>query len=353
MQDRLTLLNTWLKRTLTGTDQGDFDLEPVAGDASFRRYFRLHTQNGGRYIVMDAPPEKEDCRPFVAVTRAWSAYNICVPNIYFEDIEQGFLLLEDFGDTQLFDTVCQADTKTQNDIYSLALDALQALQAMPTQALTHNIYDRALLMRELRLFSDWLIADALSINLTNEQTQLLEAGFELLIENALSQALCVVHRDYHSRNLMIRGDQKIGIIDFQDAVIGPYTYDLVSLLRDCYIQLEPALIKKLALGFKSNSSNEQIRALPEAIFLRHFDLMGIQRHMKAAGIFARLALRDGKLGYLQDIPRTFSYITEVCSKYGELQALATFLDEEVEPHIQAFIDSHTTSRQTRPQEAAK
>ena len=353
MQDRLSLLNTWLKQILRGVDQAQFKVEPVAGDASFRRYFRVITQSGKRYIAMDAPPEKEDCKPFVAVTCAWSEHGIAVPKIYSEDIEQGFLLLEDFGDTQLFDMVDQADTRTQSDIYTAALDELQKLQALPLKELEHDSYDRALLTRELKLFSDWLIAEAMSIKLTDEQTQLLEAGFEVLIDNALSQELCVVHRDYHSRNLMILDNEQIGVIDFQDAVIGPYTYDLVSLLRDCYIRLNPELIEDLALGFKSGSANKNIRALPEQVFLRHFDLMGVQRHMKAAGIFARLALRDGKLSYLQDIPRTFSYITEVCSKYEELQALATFLIKEIEPSIQGFIDSQTLDKPERSQEAAK
>lgn len=353
MQDRLSLLNTWLKQILRGVDQAQFKVEPVAGDASFRRYFRVIAQSGKRYIAMDAPPEKEDCKPFVAVTCAWSEHGIAVPKIYSEDIEQGFLLLEDFGDTQLFDMVDQADTRTQSDIYTTALDELQKLQALPLKELEHDSYDRALLARELALFSDWLITKALSIKLTSEQANLLDASFELLIENALSQEHCVVHRDYHSRNLMVLDDKQIGVIDYQDAVIGPYTYDLVSLLRDCYIRLNSELIKDLALGFKSGSANRNIRALPEQVFLRHFDLMGVQRHMKAAGIFARLALRDGKLGYLQDIPRTFSYITEVCSKYEELQALATFLSNEVEPHIQTFIDSQTADKQAGLKETEK
>lgn len=347
MQDRLSLLNTWLKLILRGADEAQFKVEPVAGDASFRRYFRVITQSGKRYIAMDAPPEKEDCKPFIAVTRAWSEHGIAVPKIYSEDITQGFLLLEDFGDTQLFDRVDQADSKTQSDIYTTALEELQKLQALPVKELEHDRYDRALLTREVKLFSDWLITEAISIKLTSEQTQVLEAGFDVLIDNALSQELCVVHRDYHSRNLMIRDDEQIGVIDFQDAVIGPYTYDLVSLLRDCYIRLNPELIKDLALGFKSDSASENIRALPEQVFLRHFDLMGVQRHMKAAGIFARLALRDGKLGYLQDILRTFSYITEVCSQYKELQALATLLNDLVEPKVRGFIRNQAPLTKTK------
>lgn len=339
MPDRIEQLNDWLRLNLPDNKDQTPALESVAGDASFRRYFRVKNADHKTFIVMDAPPEKEDCRPFVEITEAWRKQGVKLPELFAIDLEQGFLILEDFGDTLLFQTVDGKSQDEQRSVYLKAIDSLAGIQGLDN-AKQLPAYDRALLERELALFTDWLIGTALNITLDDAEQTIIRMAFEILIDNALSQAQCAVHRDYHSRNLMALQSGQVGIIDFQDAVYGPVTYDLVSLLRDCYIELDSNLVQELALNYKQTSTIETVRSANEALFLKQFDLMGIQRHMKAAGIFARLALRDGKFGYLNDIPRTFGYILKQTARYNELQSLHSLLKNRIEQPMLNFVASH-------------
>jgi N-acetylmuramate 1-kinase len=343
MDSRYHSMEIWLAQTLAKleiTNLDSLEVSPVAGDASFRRYFRAQSPTFS-FIVMDAPPEKENSVPFVDIAQLWKAHGIRVPEIIALDLEQGFLLLEDFGDTQLFTAVNNERNAQTDVIYREAINALQPIQALHSgYASSLPQYDEALLRREMALFTDWLVDKALQLELTTSERSIIDEAFDILVAQALNQPKAVVHRDYHSRNLMITKDKQIGIIDFQDAVFGPATYDLVSLLRDCYLEWPQDFIDAHCQEFLDSSSLTELKAMPFSQFTRCFDLMGIQRHLKAAGIFARLALRDGKYGYLADVPRTLSYITQVASKYDELKGLGAFVSMRVLPAFQEFLLEH-------------
>jgi len=332
MPQRLEQLKFWL------TSEAGLpacDITPASGDASFRRYFRVTLPDGGSRIAMDAPPEREDCRPFVAVARALRELGLNAPEIHAEDLEQGFLLLDDLGSCPYLDAL--RDEAAVERLYGDALSALVVIQACgPRGGLPP--YDRKLLLSEMALFRHWLLGEKLGLELTPAEGFMLDAAFDLLADNALEQPQVCVHRDYHSRNLMVTPSPNPGILDFQDAVIGPVTYDLVSLLRDCYIRWPRERVEEWAMGyFHLAVQSGVLRPEDEGNFLRWFDLMGIQRHLKAAGIFARLDRRDGKPGYLKDIPRTLGYIVEVAASYPELKPLGRFVAERVAPEAEAFL----------------
>ncbi len=335
MPERLQKLRSWIQQLEQIPD--GFELTPASGDASFRRYFRLALPDGATCIAMDAPPHREDCGPFLHLARAFAEQGLHVPAILAADLEQGFLLLSDLGDTLYLDRLNDA---TVERLYGDALGALMTIQACgPTEGLP--AYDRALLGAEMGLFTDWLLGRKLGLALDAQERALLERSFEALIANALEQPQVCVHRDYHSRNLMVTPGADAapnpGILDFQDAVVGPLTYDLVSLLRDCYIRWPRQRVEDWAAGFFHLALHSGV-ARPEhqARFMRWFDLMGVQRHLKAAGIFARLDQRDGKPGYLQDIPRTLGYIVEVGADYPETADLARLVSERVLPATRGF-----------------
>jgi aminoglycoside/choline kinase family phosphotransferase len=329
MPERLKLLKHWLEDEL---DFSEYNLKPASSDASFRRYFRV-THAGSSFIVMDAPPEKENTRPFVTVARLLLDVGVNVPEILDESPELGFLLLSDLGSRPYLDDLSD---QTVERLYGDALGALATIQAgVPAPGVLPD-YDHALLMREMALFRDWLVGTHLGIVPNAVQSALLERSFALLAENALTQPQVCVHRDYHSRNLMTTPRNNPGILDFQDAVIGPVTYDLVSLLRDCYIAWPRARVEAWALGYLELALQSGIlREEHEdpAQFLRWFDLMGVQRHLKASGIFARLYHRDGKSGYLNDIPRTLGYVIDVASRHGEIADLGEFIESELMPRL--------------------
>jgi hypothetical protein len=311
-------------------------LSDVSGDASFRRYFRYQT-GAKAFILMDAPPEKEDSSRFVSIGQHWYRQGIPVPAILNEDLAQGFMLLEDFGDRQLFSALlsnAKPDVSKGQRLYSKAISLLHKIQDIDDDS-RHPLppYDEALFRREMALFTDWLLAEALALSLDSNVAKALQQNFDTLVNCALAQVQVPVHRDYHSRNLMLRPDNSIGLIDFQDAVSGPYTYDLVSLLRDCYVAWPQSLITELCQTYQRQTTHAKISQLTRQHFQRDFDLMGLQRHLKAAGIFARLALRDGKVGYLDDIPRTLNYIVEVSGKYPELSALHQLVTTHVLPRM--------------------
>ncbi len=307
-----------------------FSLQPASEDASFRRYFRLADAHGGTRIVMDAPPEKEDCAPFVDVARRLRDAGVHAPEVLEQDLEQGFLLLEDLGGQDYLGALNEDSVER---LYGDALAALMSMQACIDPAGLPD-YDRELLLTEMSLFRDWLLGTHLGLTLDRGEEQMLAETFDLLAEAALEQPRVFVHRDYHSRNLMTGLAHAPGVLDFQDAVRGPVTYDAVSLLRDCYVSWPQQQVDEWAWGFFQLAVQSGVmREEQEKDFLRWFDLMGAQRHLKAAGIFARLNHRDGKPGYLKDIPRTLGYIVQVAQRQQELAPLADFISRRVLPRL--------------------
>ncbi len=325
---RITTLIDWLRNSLSL----DIDhLEAASGDASFRRYFRIG-HNNAQQIVMDAPPDKENILAFIRVAELFNSAGLHVPAIYRQNIEQGFLLLEDFGSTSLLDSL---RAENADRLYRQALDTLFKLQTgIDIDNCGLPAYDKAMLDRELGIFHEWFLEKLLGLVLPAAVNIRLR---ELLIDSALQQPQVCVHRDYHSRNLMVLDRDSPGIIDFQDAVVGPISYDPVSLLRDCYIRWPQTQVEQWAERYYRQLLNAKLLAVDFAQFKRWFDLMGLQRHLKAIGIFSRLHLRDGKPGYLADIPRTFDYILEVCEIYPELAEFNRFLHRQVLPVYQAAL----------------
>ncbi len=313
------LLN-WLK------DELEMDIkscQPASSDASFRRYFRVKTATK-QYIVMDAPPEKENINAFITVAELFSQADVNTPNIYAQNLERGFLLLEDFGSTSFLDLLAQ---ETADNLYQSAMTSLFQLQTrLEANTTLLPQYDRALLLTELNIFNEWYLEKRLNITMPEHIRSSLH---HFLIQSALEQPYICVHRDYHSRNLMVLEQNSPGVIDFQDAVIGPITYDLVSLLRDCYISWPTVLIEQWLQQYYQRLLKAGLIQVRFEQFKRWFDLMGIQRHLKAIGIFSRLKLRDNKPDYLQDIPRTMNYVLNISSNYPELNDFVRFLKHHI------------------------
>lgn len=293
----------------------------VSGDASFRKYYRFcaaqqHAQEALSLIAVDAPPKHENNAAFIQVSQLLAKHHMPVPLIEHASRPHGFFILTDFGDQLLLD---QLSANTADHLYGLAINTLCQLQTVPTEHLPR--YDSALLQQEMTLFSTWFLGRHKHIPMDHEMELMLAHTFALLEQNALQQPQTFVHRDYHARNLMLLNNDRLGVIDFQDAVLGPVSYDLVSLLRDCYIDWPAAKIEQwLRCFIDQQHSQYEYRE-----FKRWFDLMGVQRHLKAVGIFCRLHYRDGKANYLNDIPRTLKYLSAVSSEYQELQAFNRFL----------------------------
>lgn len=298
-------------------------MECACEDASVRRYFRVHVHSDS-FIVMDAPPEEIDSSVYVRVTRILADVGVNVPRIHAISPEQGFLLLTDLGSEQFLDVLGEG---REDELYADAIEALLAIQAHASTAGLPE-YDTAFLRREMELFPQWFLARHLGVALRREQRRVLADAFGLLCESAAEQPRVFVHRDYHSRNLMLHRKHNPGVLDFQDAVRGPLSYDLVSLLRDVYIDWPRDRVMGWVEHYQSAAVSRGI--LPEqdsARFMRWFDLMGAQRHLKISGLFARLSHRDGKPGYLKDIPRALKYLLCVCRQYEELSELASLLEE--------------------------
>jgi aminoglycoside/choline kinase family phosphotransferase len=323
---RLAVLLDWLRTDLGRPVE---NLEPASGDASFRRYFRARI-DGGTWIVMDAPPPRENVRPFLAVAALLRQAGVQTPAIHAADPERGFVLLDDFGARPYLDSL---DVESADRLYGDALAALLRLQIGVSPATAElPAYDERLLRAELEIFREWFLGQFLGLELRSSEAALLDQTWRRLIASALEQPRVCVHRDYHSRNLMITERGNPGVLDFQDAVIGPITYDAVSLLRDCYIAWPAQRVDAWLDGYRANLREAGLldRAGAER-FRRWFDLMGLQRHLKAIGIFSRLKLRDGKPGYLKDIPRTFGYLVEVSRNYPEFAEFLEFLEARVQP----------------------
>lgn len=324
---RLEQIHAWL-RNRPGIDP--YTLAPASEDASFRRYYRIETGADTR-ILMDAPPGKEDCRPFLDINRRLSAAGVNVPTIHASDVEQGFILMEDFGSALYLDQLTEGNATS---LYTDAIDALTRMQRA-TDVRGLPLYDEGLLLAEMRLFRDWLVEKHLRISLDQNEESMLNQACEVLIANALEQPRTFVHRDYHSRNLMLTPRGNPGVLDYQDAVFGPISYDLVSLLKDCYIRWPGEQIRAWVADYRRKVASALATDVEEERFLRWFDLMGAQRHLKASGIFARLWHRDGKAGFLRDIPRTLSYIVALRDQYPELAGLGDFIAERVLPALAA------------------
>jgi aminoglycoside/choline kinase family phosphotransferase len=308
-------------------DGRELALTPASSDASFRRYWRLR-RGQDTYIIMDAPPGLEDTARFVRIAELLRAVGLHAPEVYAQEPQHGFLLLQDLG-TRLY--LDELDESTADRLYGDALGALSVIQScVPFDGLP--VYDEAFLRRELGLFRDWLLIAHLGLSLSAAGERALDQAFAMLVASALEQPRVCVHRDFHSRNLMVTAPPSPGILDFQDAVSGPVTYDLVSLLRDCYIAWPEDRVEDWASGYFHLACQSGIlRPEHEGRFQRWFDLMGVQRHLKASGIFARLSVRDGKPGYLADIPRTLGYVVRVAPEYPELADVAGLIQDRVLP----------------------
>ncbi len=330
---RLVLLRHWLETDLGWLNAA---LAPASADASFRRYFRV-TRPQGTCIAMDAPPGKENVEPYLAVARMLEGIGVNAPRVVARNAEQGFLLLTDLGSVTYLDAL--ADRGRAAPLYSDAINALVRIQAGgAAHAAGLPPYDEKLLRFEMSLFTDWLLGRHLGLALGDGELRDLGTALDLLVVNALEQPRVFVHRDYHSRNLMVCERANPGILDFQDAVNGPLTYDLVSLLRDCYIEWPLDRVVDWAHGFRRQAMAAGIDAgADEKQFLRWFDLMGVQRHLKASGIFARLWHRDGKAGYLPDVPRTLGYVVQACERHPDLAALGALVRERVLPGMHASL----------------
>jgi aminoglycoside/choline kinase family phosphotransferase len=330
VSDRYESMRLWAAELL-GSD--DFELRPASSDASFRRYWRLF-HGGTTSIVMDAPPALEDCGRFADLSQRFRQVGLSTPAILGEDRPNGFLMLTDFGDRIYLRELCDNNV---DRLYGDALESLAIIQARgPVEGLPS--YDAPFLRRELDLFRDWFLASLPGFSLAPAESDALAEVNDRLVASALEQPRVCVHRDYHSRNLMLIDAGNPGILDFQDAVVGPVTYDLVSLLRDCYIAWPPEQVTDWAARyFHLARQSGIVQESDLGRFLRWLDLMGVQRHLKACGIFARLHRRDGKPHYLADIPRTLAYVREVSGRYPELSALSRLLDERVLPCLDAFV----------------
>jgi N-acetylmuramate 1-kinase len=322
---RLALIREWLSRDLRLKATR---LEPASSDASFRRYFRAFCA-GGTYIVMDAPLDREDVRPYLRVSRLLESLGAHVPHVHASDVARGLLLLEDLGNTLYLERLSGgADPRR---LYGDALAVLAQIQVRGLEAARElPPYDTLALGGELALMPEWFLGRHLGLDASDAQRRLLEDTFAFLIREALAQPAVFVHRDYHSRNLIVVGERNPGIIDFQDALRGPVGYDLVSLLKDCYVSWPRERVVEWVSEFRALLTAQGGAAGASASeFLRWFDLVGVQRHVKVLGIFCRLWYRDGKSGYLADLPRTLDYVRDTCARYGELAAFGRFLEQHV------------------------
>ena len=333
---RLQLIRHWLgdelKIHLTR-------LEPASADASFRRYFRLWDEQGTTRIVMDAPPDKEDLQSYLRVSGLLEGCGVHVPHVHAADSARGVALLEDLGTTHMLTSLGRGEDPER--LYGDALDALARLQ-LAGDAASRALppYDEAALLREMRLMPEWFCGRHLQLALSPPERTMLEDSFGWLCREILRAPLVFVHRDYHSRNLMTLPERSPGVIDFQDALRGPVGYDLVSLLKDCYVSWPAARVERWALGFRDRlldggAHGRSLAGVSAGDFLRGFAIIGVQRHLKVLGIFARLFWRDGKAGYLADLPLTLDYVLQAARLLPELSPLSRFAEERLAPALSA------------------
>jgi len=305
-------------------------IAPASADASFRRYFRV-TRGEDTYIVMDAPPEKESLGPFLSVAKILLGIGLNVPVVLAKDPKRGLLLLSDLGTRQYLDELVTDEAADR--LYADALGALCTMQTAGNRTVRDlPRYSRDLLVREMELMPEWFLQRHLGLQISAAERGMLNRLFETLAQSALAQPATFVHRDYHSRNLLVTPADNPGILDFQDAVWGPVTYDLVSLLKDCYVAWPAPRVSAWALQYREQLLAKGFPAAPsEAEFMRGFDLVGLQRHIKVLGIFSRLHYRDGKVQYLKDLPRVLCYTRDAAANYAETAEFAGFIAARVEP----------------------
>ena len=307
-------IKTWLE----SIGWGEWSAEVASADASFRSYYRLRKEDD-TYVLMDSSLLLESLPPFVDMNERLSQVKVQVPRIIVKNIELGYLILEDFGSTHYLDIL---EGGNYQELYKKAIDEIIKMQRADTSNLLP--YDKDFLHFEMDLMKEWYIGKYLQISISKEQQFIIENSLKTIANVVLEQPQGVfVHRDFHSRNIMLTPKDDIGIIDFQDARAGAITYDLVSLLKDCYIEYDSEEVEKLALYYRDSVGLD----VDDATFIKWFDFMGLQRHIKVLGIFARLHLRDGKDGYLKDIPLTLKYVLETGAKYEETQSLVELLKE--------------------------
>ena len=310
-------IKQWLTQQLTS-----YQWDPLPGDASFRQYYRvLHADR--TYIAMDASHEKQSCIPFAAIAQSLRKQGLNTPDIFASDFTQGFLLLADFGNRLYLNELNMTNMLSH---YHHALDALHIMQPCKIDGWILKPFTKEFMRNELNLFKEWFLEKHLALTLTHSMNNMLDASFDFLSNSAASQPYVFMHRDYHSANLMILPNDQVGILDFQDAFIGPVTYDLVSLLRDCYITWPEETVHQLVMSFFEKIKLPNVSA--EA-FLCWFDWMGMQRHLKALLTFSRKYRRDNNANYLQHIPRTLNYVVSISQRYPETKALHQFLTSMV------------------------
>ena len=318
---RLDLLKDWLSKKL----EIDFSISTASSDASFRKYFRAKTLKNS-FIVMDAPPQNESIEAFLKINKILNSIKVNVPDIYKEDMALGFILMQDFGSDTYLD-VLNADN--QKLLYSDSIESLIKMQKFVKKDLCQS-YTQEILFNEMVLFIDWYLKKYKKIDLTNNENEKLLTCFETISKKVLSQERFFVHRDYHSRNLMNQKSNNPGILDFQDALVGPVTYDLISLLKDAYIEWDEEIVLDHAIRYwEKANTNKLITNLEFSTFYKDFECMGIQRHLKILGIFARLSIRDNKNQYLENIPLVEKYLMDATERYRDFHQLRNFLDKVI------------------------
>ena len=303
-------------------------IKPLAGDAGHRQYFRITAKNQ-HFIGVLSPENDSQNTQFIQISDLLHQHNIPNPTVLAQDLSQGFLIISDLGDQLLFDTL---NTNTSNHPYQTTLDLLLKIQTLPQDKIPP--YSQTLLNNELQLFNQWFISDLLAYHLTPEENHLIQQTYQTLVSQALVQTQVFIHRDFHSRNIMCLPDKTLAVIDFQDAVIGPITYDLVSLLRDCYIHWPENQVASWVKDYAQISRKQGLHTADDQTFKQWFDAMGLQRHLKVLGIFSRLHLRDGKSQYLNDLPLVLHYTLTVLSQYPEHQAFYQWFKQSLLPIIQ-------------------
>jgi aminoglycoside/choline kinase family phosphotransferase len=342
MLTRQNTLHTWLNSVIGNSP---FNLTPLAGDASFRRYFRMqHDHDTTTYVVMDAPPGKEGLLAFVQIARSLAEAGVRTPEIIAFDLDQGFALLEDLGDALLFSRVLNASPEQAEHDYMLALECLHKIQTCRTHSPKLGEFDIPAMERELQLFRSWFLERWLGITLTNIEENLLNHALSVITDNISHQPQCFMHGDYHSRNLMLIPSESaspdqlnISVLDFQDAVRGPFTYDLVSLLKDAYIKWPEAIQLQWVHAFYDKLPDTHGWSREE--FKQGFDMCGLQRHLKILGIFCRLDLRDGKASYLRDLPLTLNYALDCLKQHEALRPFYDFMQTRVCPVFEEKINT--------------
>ena len=327
---REAAFHQWLSRVAPTHGLQPATVRPASADASFRRYLRVDGAGGNSFIVMDAPPDREDCAPFVQVAALMAEAGLLVPRVLDWDAPQGFMLLDDLGRQTMIEVVDPQNPHANRALYERAVDALIAWQLASRPGVL-PAYDQPLLDRELALFPDWYLQQHRAVELTEQQAQVLQSAFALIVQRNLAAPSVYVHRDFMPRNLMVPRDpaeQRLGVLDFQDAVHGPITYDIACLMRDAFLSWDEEFVLDITVRYWQKAQKAGLPVDADfGEFYRAVEWMGLQRHLKVAGIFARLTLRDGKPKYLADAPRFLGYIRATTHRYRELGPLAKLIDE--------------------------